>query len=348
MSNEMINSGAAPQRQGRYDVSAHTADGGCSIASLIKLTVILCGVGIMLGMAVSFIGRFFYLIVLFPLGMGAVVGAAGDWAIKKYKIRKPYLCGLTGLLAGCFTFLAMHYGDYEHFEGQLTEVPKEVRLIARNIDQFKAQGKEVPEEIREVIRQLEADRSALDVLRVGSFWDFMDYQARQGVTISKAGAGGGKGMNLGYTGSFIYWGLESLLLAGVALAIMYGAASLPFCLACETWKDEKVLGGSSTTAANLGTAVSGGDLAEVAGAIASPGGDTISMSAFVCPNCGTEAPVEVKVTKITVNKKGESSESQVAFVTYPGESLPAFESLFQPPAGEELVMPLPVDTPDAT
>jgi hypothetical protein len=342
MSDETIPGGAAFSPRGRFDVLPHVADGGCSIGSLIKLTIILCGVGIMLGMAVSFIGRFLYLIVLFPLGMGAVVGAVGAWAIKKYKIRKPYLCGITGLLAGCFTFLAMHYGDYEHLEGKLAEakVPEEVRQIARHIDEFKAKGEQVPEEIRELIRELEARPDDLAVLRIGSFWDFMDYQATQGVTLSKVGAGGGKGVNLGYTGSFIYWGVESLLLAGVALSIMYGAASLPFCLSCESWKDEQVLGNTATNASGVGAAVQEGDLAKVSDSLTVSSDQTAKVSAFVCPNCGTAEPIEVKVTKISVNKKGEKSESQVAMVTYPGESLSELQSLFRPATTEEFFTPV--------
>jgi hypothetical protein len=69
-----------------------------------------------------------------------------------------------------------------------------------------------------------------------------------------------KGTNLGYVGSYIYWGVELLILVGVSFAIMLGAASEPFCVQCETWKQERILGGVSPPADEAVDAINQGDL----------------------------------------------------------------------------------------
>ncbi len=330
----------------RFDVMPHKPDGGGgSFAGALQLTAILGSVGILLGLAVSFLSQWIYLILLFPLGMGFLLGLVGAKTIERYKIRKPLICGIAGFAAGCFCFLAMHYLDYRRFESHLSEVPEEIRAIAQNIDRLEAQGfpaakiegeaedeqakqtrQAVEQEIRDVITQLRAAPDQLAALQVNSFWDFMDLQAKEGVTLSRAGHGG-NGINLGYVGSFIYWCGEALIVAVMALAIMMTSASQPFCRQCDCWKREIPLIGSPVDPHVVAESVQQGDLAALEQTLTTNAPQTnkpqlfTKISAAICANCESASPVEVKVVKVKTNSKGETSDSTVAHISYPGEAL---------------------------
>src|SRR5262249_8509816 len=74
-----------------------------------------------------------------------------------------------------------------------------------------------------------------------AFARFLNDLASVGVTISRT-TGGGSGMNLGYVGTWIYWIVEVLIVAGVSGAFCWIWARRPFCTRCNTWKTSRVLG----------------------------------------------------------------------------------------------------------
>jgi hypothetical protein len=76
---------------------------------MLSLTL-LAGVGI--GVVAGLIHLVFFLVLLFPIFMGAAVGAAGLGAVVLGKVRNRVLAVLTGLMAGCVTIVAMHFVMY--------------------------------------------------------------------------------------------------------------------------------------------------------------------------------------------------------------------------------------------
>lgn len=323
----------------RFEVTKHVSDGGGgSFSGALQLASILISVGILLGFIASYVSQWFFLVLIFPLLMGFALGMVGGLTIKHYKIRKPLLCGTAGFLAGCFCLLTMHYCDYRRLENALADTPEAILDVARNIEKLEAQIDRIPPDVRELIQELRKHPQDLRVFRIRNLWDFMDYQAENGVTLSSKG---GRDTNLGYIGSFIYWGFECLLVAGVCWAIMNLTASVPFCADCNQWKVEKPLLVSSNRPKEITDAVTDGDLTALEAALTRNDG-TQKQSVYtklmvrVCDGCESPANFEIGVVKVTVNAKNEHSYSNQTLMTYPGEALVPLQELTErvttPPA----------------
>jgi hypothetical protein len=173
-------------------------------------------------------------------------------------------------------------------------------------------------------------------VRVKSFPAYMDYQATNGVTIQRVGHGGAndRGTNLGYIGSCIYWGVEVLIVAGVAFAIMIGAAGMPFCRECQAWKQQRKLGTLTFRpgdggGAQLVSALGSGEVTRLIDYNPSPGDGPLHLSASVCPKCGDQGPIDVKLMHKYKTAKNEERAKELLHVTYPGEAFRALEAVFQ-------------------
>ena len=147
-----------------------------------------------------------------------------------------------------------------------------------------------------------------------SFLDFMDLQATAGVEIGRTG----KGINLGYTGSVVYWlievGVVALIVAGLGVA----QAESPFCVPCEQWKSAQVYGPFFADEAAAKAHVEAGRVGELARLPEAD--DTLKLTVAVCPECRSDQEIDVKLLKIKKTKDGVSA-SDVCHVTYPGEAL---------------------------
>jgi hypothetical protein len=56
----------------------------------------------------------------------------------------------------------------------------------------------------------------------------------------------------------------------------------------------------------------------------------LELTAYACTHCEDRAQVEIKLTEMTTNSKGQKVPNELAFVSYPGEALQVFEALFAP------------------
>jgi hypothetical protein len=316
----------------RFDTTPYRADGGFGMLGsgiLIGLSMLAA---VALGWLVSFVEQWIYLILIFPLLIGAIVGVVGILAIKLGKVRSPALGGLAGFLAGCVAMLSMHYFDYLSFRAQVAEdIPPPERIFVEALGP--ADLARLPPNEREVRKEQQR------ALRVQSFPTYMDYEATNGVTIQRVGHGGAandRGMNLGYVGSFIYWGVEVLIVAVVAFVLMMGAAAMPFCRECQAWKQERKLGtlafrpgdaGGAGLVASLGS----GEVGRLLDYSPSAGDGPLHLSAAVCPRCGGEGTIDVKLMHKYKTAKNEDRAQELLHVTYPGQALAALEAIFQPP-----------------
>jgi hypothetical protein len=313
----LTDGGSASGSLKRFTPEPFVADGGYSFGGLMMLTGVLGFAGMILGILASWVSQYFYLIILFPCAIGFGVGLAGVFGIKQFKIRQPMLCGLAGCAAGVFAMLAMHYGDYRRLMSVRDEhIPAELQAVVRNLDAIKKDIANQPEETQQLVKELEADPEFLKVVKINTLWQHIDYKAHEGVELKGKR---GKGINIGYTGSYIYWGVEVLIVAGIALAVMKSSAEEPFCTDCESWKKEVEHGEVGGASADLAAAVREGDL-PLAHAIASgPKGDSL-ITLWSCPNCGAEAPVDVAVKAVSTNSEGKVEKKDLCKVTYPPEA----------------------------
>jgi hypothetical protein len=271
-------------------------EGGYSLPGLVLTFGLPVLTGIALGFAVSFVRQKFYLMLIFPLLIGLGVGVAGILAVKKGKVRNPFLAGLAGFLGGCVAMVGMHYFDYQRCLDQFEE----------KFPGFRAQA-----------------------AQHFSFPKFVDLRAQNGVQLDRGRGGNRGGLNLGYYGSYVYWAVEILIVAGLAGFMMRASASEPFCPSCRTWKKTRPLGRLNIPRDLARQVIAAGEVVRLAGHDLAPGAGPLMMEVAVCPNCGPGEPVDVTFKEVTRNAKGQEKSVTLTHVTYPGESLPVLESLFE-------------------
>jgi hypothetical protein len=332
----------------RFETAPYRPDGGFGMIGsgiLIGLSMLAA---VAVGWVVSFIGQWFYLILLFPLLIGGIVGVVGIGAITLGKVRSPWMAGLAGFLAGCVAMLSVQYFDYLRFRAELDTIPADERAQIAAL---------TPEQLNREIAQLPPDRraDARDLwrqVRINNLFGFIDFRAEKGVTIQH-GRGGAhdRGMNLGYVGSYIYWTVELLIVAVLAFFIMQGAAARPFCPECNEWKQARKLGTLTFRAGDAGgaqllAALGSGEVARLVDYSPSAGEGPLHLTAAVCPKCGGGGPVDVKLQHRYKTAKNEEKTQDLLHVTYPGEALPALEAIFrvEPPVLPEAG---PAPGPDA-
>lgn len=81
-------------------VRPYKPDGVTPLNGLLSLLGAMVVTGLVLGFAAHHIQKLFWLIILFPLGMGFVLGGVGVWCIGKGKIRNRLVGGCMGFLGG--------------------------------------------------------------------------------------------------------------------------------------------------------------------------------------------------------------------------------------------------------
>jgi hypothetical protein len=167
----------------RFQVSDYHPDGGVSAAGVAMLVSALVLIGAAMGFVAHWISQYFWLILLFPVGIGLILGFVGQRMVKSGRIRNPAVGGLAGFLGGALAMSLMHYFDYESFRKQLARVDPQLLQIARLR----------PEQRQRLIRDdlSEHNRRALEALfeagQVKNFFDYMDMEARFGVELKKTG-----------------------------------------------------------------------------------------------------------------------------------------------------------------
>jgi hypothetical protein len=260
---------------------------------------------------------------VFPILIGCVIGGVGAACIKRFHIRHSIYCGISGLLAGALAMLAMHYFDFRAFQDELRARIEpgsdELFAIARNVDEITAPDSDAPQELQDFAVQLKQDPLWLRALQVESLFDYLDFQAENGVEIGRGVGGGGQGnINLGYVGSYIYWLIEAGLVAGFAFGIMKASAAEPYCIACSQWKRPYMMGFYANPS-EIHAALKEGRLEQWTPT--ELGSEPLAKVTLTnCPTCLDEAPIDVVVEQVTKNKKGEVATKRLGRLTYPAGS----------------------------
>lgn len=181
----------------------------------------------------------------------------------------------------------------------------------------------------------ESVKTALDAQHPGGaelgFIEFMNIQAEHGVEIGRTSSS----INLGYIGSWIYWIVETLIVAGVTFFVVRSAAAEPYCPDCGVWKDERVLGGFGADPDAAAAALQSGDLERIRQANPSPVASPLVVTAAHCHHCAKGHRVDLKLESMLANKKGEVENKTLAHVSYPGEAMPYLAALFAAPEPAE-------------
>jgi len=316
----------------------YRADGAISLGSGLQLIGLLGLLGMLLGALAALIGLFYYMIVIMPLLMGGCIGFAGSKCIKRFHVRNPLICGIAGLFAGCVAMFTMHSVEFRIFEYRLAadlgEDGRAAQQIALHLDDVRAHLDQATPWERQVVNDLEKDPELLRTLQATNIWRHLDLSAHRGVEIQ---GNGGQPINLGYYGSYMYWLFEVILVAGLAFGMTRGTANEPYCSECNTWKMPRQFG-PFADARNVADNVRQGTLMKF-----SPMSEDAQASGvvtlFTCPRCGNQSSIDVRVEKLTVNRKGQVKKKKLTQMTYPGETLVVLETI--------CMADLPMATPPA-
>ncbi len=265
--------------------------------------------GAVIGGIAQFIAQYIYLIILFPLGMGLLGGGVMTFAIRKGKVRNPLIAAGFGMLTGLSICGSMHGLGYVQFKQSATEqIVKEVGPVrSKQSDQ-----------IIDIFLKEETGSSG--------FWGYLKYSAQEGVTISPRG---NSELNLGETGTWIYWLIELIVIDAIIVAITYASAKHPYCETCDQWYDsEKYLGGISTKSSKSFLKLLNEGRFDEAGKLVDPiqGIVNNSLEALVlnCSSCSTGNPI-LTVKNYSFNEKRELKKKEVIKGSLSQEQWEAFQ-----------------------
>jgi len=306
----------------RFDATPYVPDGGFSVLGLVMLFVGLGIAGLVMGVITFYVSKLIYFILIFPMLIRFAVGGIGAFLVKRGKVRSPWVAGAAGLLAGILAMMTVHFLQYREFM-------EEREAMIQKDPLFKNAGKGG--------RKLLLLGAGADIKRrmdVESFPDYIDCAAHEGVTIQH-GAGRQGGMNLGYYGTYIYWIVETLIVACIVFGMTRKPAQEPFCTLTNDWKIARcgdnfqvpIEVGSATAAAALKEGDLG-KLAEIKAQGANSTGQTEPVRLYVLasPNHFEQCMLEAKLVKFVVGKQGKQEEKVLAVATYPASALPSFET----------------------
>lgn len=272
----------------RFTVEPYVPDGNFPPLGLALTLGGGLAAAVLVGFLASVIGQWFYLVILFPCLIGLALGGVGMTFIKAGKLRNPLLAGVAAALSGVMAMGTTHYVNYQRF-------------------------------VDNVAKTLGVEHAELE--KHLSFATYIDLRATEGVTISRA-AHNDKGMNLGYVGSYIYWLVEMAVVAGIAWAMMRTTAAAPFCVGCNTWKNERRLAEMTVADEDMALrAVQEGEVIRLLQCGQPIQAKGLVIKAASCPHCGAEGEVDITLDRLTKNAKGEWSATTLTRTTYPGEVL---------------------------
>ncbi len=193
--------------------------------AIILLVTILVG-GAVIGALFSLVSSLFYLIFLFPLLMGVIGGILIAMAVRSGKVRNPLVALVSGLLIGIVIYGSMWAVNYFQFRNA---VKSEIVSRAPTTN---------PAEVETFI-----DETLAIATGRSGFLGYVLLTGQEGVSIGRIGSGR-NALNLGPTFSWVYWGLELLLILWLAGTLGRSPAREPFCEACERWYPRPALLGT--------------------------------------------------------------------------------------------------------
>ena len=193
--------------------------------AVILLAVAVVG-GAVIGALGSLLANLIYLILLFPLLMGLIGGALIAAAVRAGKIRNPVVALAGGLVIGVVIYGSMWTADYLQFRNS---VKSEIlaRAAAANLL-----------DVESLI-----DEALVSQTGRPGFIGFLLVRDQAGVSIGRVGSGSNP-FNLGPVFSWVYWGIELLIILGMAAVIGRKPALEPFCEACKRWYGKPALLGT--------------------------------------------------------------------------------------------------------
>lgn len=273
----------------------YSSDGGFTLSGMMLTIAVGALSALAMGLLAGYIAQYFYFVLLFPLIIGAAVGSSQVAVIERTKIRNPMVCGFAGLIAGAIAVTSMHYVEYSRFQADMIQT--EAQLAESETLMLDMEDEFYRAAYAEELAAYESDPSRVAAKNVHSFIAYVDWAAHQGVELGSS-RGTGSSTNLGYTGTYIYWIFESLIVACVCVLMTYTRAGKPYCTGCDSWMQETELVSLGCDAKAASKAIASGDLHRLPTMFAA--NKETSIVLFSCNSC-KESDAVVQPFAITYN-----------------------------------------------
>jgi hypothetical protein len=276
----------------RFNTEPYRVTGPSPPAGTLLLVMVLPAAGFLIGLVTSLFAQWLYLTVVYPIAMGSLAGVVGWALIRIGKARGPIVIGVATVLTAATTMLGLHFGIFMRRMSLLDNQQPGLRATALSNPKF--------------------------------FFLDMNQRAEEGVTIRKPGSGWarGRGVNVGYAGSYVYWAVEVALAGLMVWTILRAAAERPLCEICRRWKAERLLGTLPRTQPDLvlGPLRDGHLLALLADA-EPVGPEGLRLKAAFCPECEARATVDVALDEVGLNARRRRQTKRFERVRYAGDVL---------------------------
>jgi hypothetical protein len=216
-------------------------------------------------------------------------------AIQRGKVRNPAIATLFGVLTELILYGSMHGTGYLHFKRSASEeITKEL-------------GQAGNTQSNQIIDAFLQEKTGTQ-----GFWGYLKYSAQQGVSIGRLGSGG---VNLGETGTWIYWLIEFGAIDIMIALIANSAAKKPFCENCDQWyKDKELVGGVNPQVSENFLHLLQSEQFSKAGKLLDPlhgfHSPSWEVSLQRCPSCRV-SDLLLTVNAISLDKKGELQAKEV-------------------------------------
>lgn len=205
----------------KYRASGRIPFGG--FIALILATVIGSAV---IGGIVFAASHLIYLIILFPLLMGAVGGGLLALVVRGTKVRSPIIAALFGLIMGVGIVGVYRFAEYYiDFRNEITNAAHESEgnnITQEEIDQF-------------IDLTLEEETGS------PGFIGYLKYSASLGTTITRSS--GSSEMELDEKATWVYWGIELIIVMLFCAGLAFAAARKPFNEEAGEWYPNPLLVG---------------------------------------------------------------------------------------------------------
>jgi hypothetical protein len=304
----------------------YVSDGGFSLSGMMITMGVGMTTALTVGVLAGIIGQYFYMVLIFPLVIGGVVGGAQVLMIDKSRIRNPMICGVSGLLAGIVAVVAMHYVDYFVFQQSMKDDAAQFAELLQGSADL-----EDGDPFLEALVEYQNDPEIIEANNIDSFIGYVDWSAKQGVELSSA-TSTSSGSNLGYIGTYVYWGFEALVIAGLCVMMTRKRSAQPFCVACDRWMKETELIALNCEAKSAVKALGSGQLDRLSSLFA-PNQET-AISVFDCESC-SDGDAVLQSSTVTYNNGSRCLQPVGRFV-YPATVVDDFaQTLVQDEANGE-------------
>ena len=260
------------------------------VGGLILLLAVMLPAALVIGYLLHLIRPIVYLPVIFPLITGGVLACIGAVLIGRFRFPHALPACCIGVLAAVVAVVSSHYFDYLSFLSLIRFQTLKAMLAPR------------------------------------AFLGFVDLQAQQGEGIILVRSGAVFEFSFGHVGTYLYWIVELALIASLAGFVMRKRAIEPVCGLCKRWKRDQFLGKMGLDSKKAVSAVSSGNLEEIARIYKADGDRGPSLSAWVCEQCAADGEVELRL----VERLGRN-ENVLTCVTCSGQVLPHLETIFFSP-----------------